>query len=83
MKGSEAAMIRELDQIVLTAPVPKEGLEAGDVGTVVAVYADGNAYEIEFTTLEGKTAAVATVEAANIRPVGHREITNAREFAAS
>ena len=75
-------MIRELDRIVLTAPVPAEGLEAGDVGTVVAVYADGNAYEIEFTTLEGKTAAVVTVEAANIRPVGHREITHARELAA-
>ena len=76
-------MIRELDRIVLTAPVPGEGLEAGDVGTVVAVYADGNAYEVEFTTLEGQTAAVVTVEAANIRPVGHREITHARELAAS
>jgi hypothetical protein len=76
-------MIRELDRIVLTAPVPEGGLEEGDVGTVVAVYADGYAYEIEFTTLEGKTAAVATVEAANIRPVGHREITHARELAAS
>ena len=76
---SEGAMIRELDRIVLTAPVPEEGLEAGDVGTVVAVYADGKAYEIEFTTLEGKTAAVATVEATNIRPVRHREITHARD----
>ncbi len=76
-------MIRELDRIVLTAPVLEAGPEAGDVGTVVAVYADGNAYEIEFTTLEGKTAAVATVEAENIRPVGHREIAHARELAAS
>ena len=62
-------------------PVPEDGLEAGDVGTVVTVYSDGNAYEIEFTTLEGKTAAVATVEATNVRPVGHREITHARELA--
>ncbi len=76
-------MIRELDRIVLTASVPDEGLEAGDVGTVVHVYADGKAYEIEFTTLDGKTAAVATVEAVNIRPVGRREITHARELAAS
>ena len=50
--------------------MPEEGLEAGDVGTVVVVYADGKPYEIEFRTLEGKTAAVATIEAANIRPVG-------------
>ncbi len=74
-------MIRELERVVLTAPVPAEHLEAGDVGTVVHVYADGKAFEVEFTTLEGKTAAVATVEAVNVRPVGRREITHAREMA--
>ena len=57
------------------------GLEAGDVGTVVHVYADGLAYEVEFTTLAGMTAAVVTVEAAQVRPVGKREITHAREVA--
>jgi hypothetical protein len=41
----------------------------GDVGTVVHVYADGKAFEVEFTALDGKTAAVATVEAAAARPV--------------
>ncbi len=74
-------MIRELERIVLTGPVSKEGLEAGDVGTVVHVYADGQAYEVEFTTLDGKTAAVVTVEASDVRPVGRREITHARELA--
>ena len=53
-------MIREHVRVVLTAPVPKEGLEVGDVGTVVHVYSDGKAFEIEFSTLDGKTAAVAT-----------------------
>lgn len=38
------------------------------------VYRDGRAYEVEFTTLEGKTAAVVTVEAADVRPVNKREI---------
>ena len=76
-------MIRELDRIVLTAAVPGEDLESGDVGTVVHVYADGKAYEVEFTTLDGKTATVATVDAAHVRPVGPREITHARELAAS
>jgi hypothetical protein len=51
------------------------------VGTVVHVYRDGLAYEVEFTTLDGKTAAVVTVEAAAVRPVGKREITHARELA--
>lgn len=74
-------MIKEHDRVVLVETVPSEGLVAGDVGTVVHVYRDGQAYEVEFTTLEGKTAAVITVEAAQVRPVGKREITHARELA--
>ena len=73
-------MIKEHERIVLKAAIPGEGLEAGDVGTVVHAYRDGLAYEVEFTTLEGKTAAVVTVEAAVVRPVNKREITHAREL---
>lgn len=68
-------MIKEHDRVVLTAPVPVSHLDVGDVGTVVHVYADGEAVEIEFTTLDGATAATATVEASAVRPVGSREIT--------
>ncbi len=75
-------MINEHDRMVLTGTVPDHRLEAGDVGTVVHVYRDGQAYEVEFTTLDGKTAAVVTVEATQVRPVGKREITHARELAA-
>ena len=75
-------MIREHERIVLTAPVPKERLEIGDVGTVVHVYFDGKAFEVEFTALDGRTAAVATVEASSVRPVTSREITHAREMTA-
>ena len=73
-------MIKEHDRVVLLAPVPTERLEAGDVGTVVHVYSDGAAFEVEFTTLDGGTAAVATVAAHNVRPVTSREITHAREL---
>ena len=74
-------MITEHDRVVLTAPVPKEHLEIGDVGTVVHVYDDGKAFEVEFTALDGHTAAVATVEASQVRPIRSREITHARELA--
>jgi hypothetical protein len=67
-------MITEHDRVVLTAPVPKERLEIGDVGIVVHVYQDGKAFEVEFTPLDGHTAAVATVEASQVRPVSSREI---------
>ncbi len=73
-------MVREHDRIVLTAPVPTDGLEVGDVGTVVHVYADGRAFEIEFTTLDGTTAALATVAATAVRPVTGHEITHSREL---
>jgi|HubBroStandDraft_6_1064221.scaffolds.fasta_scaffold2825411_1 hypothetical protein len=75
-------MIREHDRVILTAPVPEERLEVGDVGTVVHAYQDGKAFEVEFTTLDGHTAAVATVETSQVRPVSRREITHARELAA-
>ena len=71
-------MIGEHDRIVLTQPVPAEGLEVGDVGTVVHVYADRKAFEVEFTTLDGRTAIVATVEALAVRPVTSHEITHSR-----
>ena len=73
-------MIREHDRVVLKTPVPAEGLEAGDVGAVVHIYRDGQAYEVEFVTLEGRTAAVVTLEADQVRPVNKREITHAREL---
>ena len=56
-------MAKEHDTVVLVSAVPAEGLLPGDVGTVVHVYRDGQAYEVEFMTLEGKTAAVITLEA--------------------
>jgi len=73
-------MIKEHERIVLTVAVPSEGLEAGDVGTVVHIYRDGQAYEVEFIALDGHTAAVVTLEASQVRPVSGREITHAREL---
>jgi hypothetical protein len=66
--------------VVLSTPLPSEGLEAGDVGTVVHVYEDGQAYEVEFVTLDGHTAAVATLEASHVRPVTRRDLTHVREL---
>jgi len=73
-------MIKEHDCVVLTDRLPKEGLESGDVGTVVHVHKDGAAYEVEFATLSGETIAVATVKAGNLRPVGKRDVNHVREL---
>ena len=44
-------MIKEHDRIVLTSDIPGEGLKAGDVGTVVHVYAQGEVFEVELKTI--------------------------------
>jgi hypothetical protein len=76
-------MIQEHDRVVLTRDIRGEDLVAGDVGTIVHVHTDGKAFEIEFMTLDGRTASVATVEASAVRPVTGREITHSRELRAS
>lgn len=73
-------MIKEHERVVLTTPVPAAALEAGDVGTIVHVYADGLACEVEFVTLDGHTAAVLTLDASQVRPVTRRDLTHSREL---
>ena len=75
-------MIKEHDRVVLTTDVPDDGLEAGDVGTVVHVYPDGRAFEVEFLALDGHTTAVTTLETNQIRPVTSRDMTHTREIQA-
>ncbi len=74
-------MIQEHDCIVLTQDIADVGLRAGDVGTVVHVHADAAGYEVEFTTLTGRTVAVATVLPSQLRPVSPRDLAHARELA--
>jgi hypothetical protein len=75
-------MMKEHDCVVLTADFPDERLEAGDVGTVVHIHKDGAAYEVEFTTLDGHTVAVATVADDQLRPVSNLDISHVRELRA-
>ena len=73
-------MVRELDTIVLTREVKEHGLEQGDVGAVVHCYPGGKAFEVEFVTGEGRTAALLTLSHADIRPMRDGEILHAREL---
>ncbi len=74
-------MMEELDTVVLAADLPDLGLQAGDVGTVVLVHEGGHGYEVEFTTLDGKTVAVATLESSQVRAAAQQEIAHARTVA--
>jgi len=61
-----------LDAVVLTRDVPESGLKACDLGTVVELYSPAGlpaGVEVEFVTAAGKTRAVVTLSAEDIRPV--------------
>jgi hypothetical protein len=73
-------MTNELDVVVLTEPVAEHSLEKGDVGTIVEIFRDGEAYEVEFVTLKGETAALVTLKASQFRPVGRQDILHVRNW---
>jgi len=75
-------MIKELDSVVLAVDLPAHRLKAGDIGTIVHVHQGGKGFEVEFVALDGETVAVASLTAAELRPVGRREIIHARPLPA-
>lgn len=72
--------IRELDTVVLVRDVPEVGLRAGDLGAVVQVYAP-DAFEVEFVTAAGRTQALQTLTAADVRPVRDDDLLAVRPTA--
>ena len=55
--------IKLLDVVALTTDLPEYNLWRGQVGTIVAVLADGKALEVEFCDREGRT-----YESVGLRP---------------
>ena len=55
--------IKLLDVVALTADLPDYKLWRGQVGTVVEILADGEAFEVEFCDREGRT-----YESVGLRP---------------
>ena len=76
-------MIKEHDIVVLNKNISEHKLIVGDIGTVVMVYKSGNAYEVEFNTLQGKHISVVTVKANDLRPIQMQEIAHVRKITKS
>lgn len=74
-------MIEELDTVVLLRDINTHELERGDIGAVVHRYKDGEAFEVEFVTGEGKTMGVLTLGREDIRRMEGREVLHARMLA--
>jgi hypothetical protein len=77
----KSGMIQEHKRGILTVDLPEYQLKTGDVGTVVHVYTESRAYEMEFFTVDGQTLDVITVTAEQVRPVGKIEVLHARPLA--
>jgi hypothetical protein len=62
----------------LTEAIPAAGLEAGDVGVVVHIHRGGEAYEVEFMTLDGGTLTVETLSSSQVRAARNIDIPHVR-----
>lgn len=59
-------MINPFDKVVLIEDVVEAHLRKGMVGSVVEIYNQGEAYEVEFIDPTGHTYAVETIEASKL-----------------
>lgn len=70
----------EFDLVVLQDDMVSERLRAGDVGTILTVYNEGKAFEVEFVTLTGESVAVETLLPHQIRTVRPSEVMAVRDM---
>ena len=73
--------LQEHERFVLTEDVPAEGLQAGELGTIVMVHRAGeegytgpDGYHGEFTYLSGGTRAVVALRPDQVRPIEEDEV---------
>jgi hypothetical protein len=71
-------MLKEHDSVVLTTDVAAEGLKAGDIGVIVYCHRNNEAFEVEFMTLAGRTVAVPSLLATQVRAIGTSDVPQAR-----
>lgn len=74
--------IKEHDFVVLSRPLPKHGLQIGDVGAIVFVHCNNEAYEVEFIAGDENTVGVMTLKPEDIRRLDASEILHACRISA-
>ncbi len=68
---------KELDTVVLSSDLPEHGLRSGDLGAVVQVY-EPDGLEVEFVTASGRTQALLTLRAEDVREVRDEDLISVR-----
>jgi hypothetical protein len=70
-------MFKLLDTVVLKRDAPELGLRHGDLGAIVELHSS-DAFEVEFVTASGRTQALVTLRADDVRHVGDHDLVAVR-----
>ena len=73
---TEIREIELLDIVALTHDIPEHNLRRGEVGTVVEILSNGDAFEVEFSDRDGQTYECLGLRASQLM-VLHHEPTQA------
>ena len=68
-----------LQTVVLDRDLPDKGLRKGDLGAVVNVY-EPDGLEVEFVSASGKTEALVTLTAGDVRAVADGDLIAVRRL---
>ena len=72
-------MYKLLDTVVLDRDLPEHGLRRGDLGAVVDVH-EPDGLEVEFVLASGRTQALLTLNASDVRAVGDGDLIAVRDL---
>jgi hypothetical protein len=72
-------MYKLLDTVVLDRDLPEHGLRRGDLGAVVDVH-EPDGLEVEFVLASGRTQALLTLNARDVRSVGDGDLIAVRDL---
>ena len=73
-------VFKELDTVVLDRDLPDHGLRRGDLGAIVQVYRP-ECFEVEFVAASGRSQALVTLSAADLRTVEDGDLIAVRRIA--
>jgi hypothetical protein len=80
VRGRLMMDLQPLECVALAHDIPEHGVKAGDLGTIVEIY-EPDGVEVEFVTAAGRTQALVTLRAPDVRKVGPGDMIAVRRVA--
>ncbi|RKU27998.1 hypothetical protein C6499_10695 [Candidatus Poribacteria bacterium] len=73
-ESTEKGEIKLLDVVALTQDIPEHNLKRGDIGTIVEILSNGEAFEVEFSKVYGQMYKCLSFLASQLRALPHEQI---------